>query len=93
MAYSQDIIVEENDVDCRLSSWIIRNNKRLNFNSVNILCRKGLVRINGLKAKASYRLVIGDIISIPILAESKYMPSAGIAPIYPNIKTSKTNIQ
>ena len=70
MANSQDIIVEKNDVDCRLSTWITRNNKRLNFNSVNILCRKGLVRINGLKAKASYRLVIGDVISIPILSEN-----------------------
>ena len=65
MADSQDIIVEEDDVDCRLSTWIIRNNKRLNFNSVNTLCRKGLIKINGLKAKASYRLVIGDVISLP----------------------------
>ena len=65
MADSQDIIVEKDDVDCRLSTWIIRNNKRLNFNSVNTLCRKGLVRVNGLKTKASYRLVIGDVISLP----------------------------
>ena len=70
MANSQDIIVEKNDVDCRLSTWITRNNRRLNFNSVNILCRKGLVRINGLKAKASYRLVMGDVISIPIHSEN-----------------------
>ena len=70
MANSQEIIVEKKDVDCRLSTWIIRNNKRLNFNSVNILCRKGLVRINGLKVKASYRLVMGDVINIPIISES-----------------------
>ncbi len=66
MADSRDIIVEKDDVDCRLSTWITRNNKRLNFNSVNTLCRKGLVRVNGLKTKASYRLVIGDVISLPI---------------------------
>ena len=65
MADSQDIIVEEDDVDSRLSTWIIRNNKRLNFNSVNTLCRKGLIKINGLKTKASYRLVLGDVISLP----------------------------
>ena len=65
MADSQDIIVEKQDIDCRLSTWIIRNNKRLNFNSVNTLCRKGLIRINGLKTKASYRLELGDIISLP----------------------------
>ena len=64
MANSRDIIVEEDDVDCRLSTWITRNNKRLNFNSINTLCRKGLVRINGLKTKASYRLVKGDVISL-----------------------------
>ena len=65
MARSQDIVVEKDDVDCRLSTWITRNNKRVNFNSVNTLCRKGLVRVNGLKTKASYRLVIGDVVSIP----------------------------
>ena len=46
MADSRDIIVEKDDVDCRLSTWITRNNKRLNFNSVNTLCRKGLVKVN-----------------------------------------------
>ena len=65
MADSRDIIIEKDDVDRRLSTWITRNNKRLNFNSVNTLCRKGLIRINGLKTKASYRLVIGDVISLP----------------------------
>ena len=68
MAGSLDIIIEKDDVDCRLSTWITRNNKRINFNSVNTLCRKGLIRINGLKTKASYRLVIGDVISLPNLA-------------------------
>ena len=67
MADSLDIIVEKDDVDCRLSTWITRDNKRLNFNSVNTLCRKGLIRINGLKTKASYRLVMGDVISLPSL--------------------------
>ena len=64
----QNIIIQKDDVDCRLSTWIIRNNKRLNFNSVNTICRKGLVRVNGLKTKASYRLVIGDVISLPSLS-------------------------
>ena len=68
MADSRDIVVEKDDVDCRLSTWITRNNKRLNFNSVNTLCRKGLIRINGVKTKASYRLVIGDVISLPKIA-------------------------
>ena len=67
MADSRDIIIEKDDVDCRLSTWIIRNNKRLSFNLVNTLCRKGLIRTNGLKTKASYRLAIGDVISLPDL--------------------------
>ncbi len=65
MAEGQDIIVEIDDVDCRLSTWIIRNNKLLSFNSVNTLCRKGLIKVNGLKTKASYRLVAGDTVSMP----------------------------
>ena len=66
MAKGQDIIVEKDDDECRLSTWIIRNNKLLSFNSVNTLCRKGLIRINGLKTKASYRLVAGDTVSLPL---------------------------
>ena len=69
-AKGQNIIIQKDDVDCRLSTWIIRSNKRLNFNSVNTICRKGLVRVNGLKTKASYRLVIGDVISMPSLASN-----------------------
>ena len=65
MANSRDIIVEEEDANCRLSTWVKRNDKRLNFNSVNTLCRKGLIRVNGIKTKASQRLVTGDVITIP----------------------------
>ena len=65
MANSRDIIVEQEDANCRLSTWVKRNDRRLNFNSVNTLCRKGLIRVNGIKAKASHRVVIGDIITIP----------------------------
>ena len=65
MAKGQDIIVEKDDVDCRLSTWVIRNNKLMSFSSVNTLCRKGLIRVNGLKTKASYRLVAGDTVSMP----------------------------
>ena len=70
MADSRDIIVEEDEVDCRLSTWIKRNDRRLSFNSVNTLCRKGLIKVNGVKTKASYRLVIGDVITIPSLSLS-----------------------
>ena len=69
-AKGQNIIIKKDEVDCRLSTWIIRNYKRLNFNSVNIICRKGLVRVNGLKTKASYRLVIGDVITMPNLSSN-----------------------
>ena len=67
-AKGQNIIIEKDDADCRLSTLISRTNKRLNFNSVNTICRKGLVRVNGLKKKASYRLVIGDVVSMPKLS-------------------------
>ena len=32
--YLKIALIEKDDVDCRLSTWITRNNKRLNFNSV-----------------------------------------------------------
>lgn len=65
MADSRDIIVGEDDANCRLSSWIKRNYRRLNFHSVNTLCRKGLIRVNGIKTKASHRIVQGDVITMP----------------------------
>ena len=65
MADSRDIIIEEDEANSRLSTWIKRNDRRLSFNSVNTLCRKGLIKVNGIKAKASYRLVMGDVITIP----------------------------
>ena len=67
MADSREIVVEEDGIDCRLSTWIKRNDRRLTFNSVNTLCRKGLIKVNGIKTQASYRLVIGDVITIPSL--------------------------
>ena len=65
MADSRDIIIEEDEANSRLSTWIKRNDRRLSFNSVNTLCRKGLIKVNGIKTKASYRLVMGDVITIP----------------------------
>ena len=65
MAKGQDIIIEKDDANCRLSTWISRNNKQLNFNTINTLCRKGLIKVNGLKTNASYRLLAGDTISLP----------------------------
>ncbi len=65
MANSRDIIVEEDGIDCRLSTWIKRNDRRLTFNAVNTLCRKGLIKVNGVRTHASYRLVVGDVITIP----------------------------
>ena len=66
MADSRDIIVGEDDANCRLSTWIKRNDRRLNFNSVNTLCRKGLIRVNGIKTKASHRIAEGDVITMPV---------------------------
>ena len=65
MADSRNIIVEEDGSGCRLSTWIKRIHRRHTFNSVNTLCRKGLIKVNGIKTKASYRLVMGDVITIP----------------------------
>ena len=68
MADSRDIIVEEDGIDCRLSTWVKRNDRRLTFKAVNTLCRKGLIKVNGTKAQASYRLLMGDVITIPSLS-------------------------
>ncbi len=80
MADSRDIIVEEDGVDCRLSTWIKRNDRRLTFKSVNTLCRKGLIKVNGIKTQASYRLVIGDVITIPSLGLTSDEPTTKIDP-------------
>ncbi len=80
MADSRDIIVEEDGIDCRLSTWIKRNDRRLTFKSVNTLCRKGLIKVNGIKTQASYRLKKGDVVTIPSLSVNGDEPTSKIDP-------------
>ena len=80
MADSREIIVEEDGLDCRLSTWVKRNDRRLTFKLVNTLCRKGLIKVNGIKAQASYRLLMGDVITIPSLSVTGDEPTPIIDP-------------
>ena len=65
MNHQYTVNVEEKDDGSRLDSWLSKRYNELNFNTVNIMCRKGIFRINGARIKSSYRLKFGDFIKIP----------------------------
>jgi len=71
MKHHYTVTVEEKDDGSRLDSWLSKRYNELNFNTVNIMCRKGIFRVNGTRIKSSYRLKSGDFIKIPSLLLKK----------------------
>ena len=59
------IRVGKEDEGSRFDSLLSKRYKELNFNAINIMCRKGSFRVNGSRVKSSYRVKLGDVIKIP----------------------------
>ena len=59
------------DADQRLDRWLKRLFPSLNQIKIEKLCRKGEIRINGGRVKASRRLVSGESVRIPPLSYVK----------------------
>ena len=59
------IRVVKEDEGSRFDRFLSRRYNELNFNAINIMCRKGIFRVNGSRVKSSYRLNLDDIIKIP----------------------------
>jgi len=60
-----NLVVREDDNDMRLDRFLAQNRKDIPFSHMQSLIRKGHVRIDGKRAKASTRLVVGQTIVLP----------------------------
>ncbi len=64
------ITIIDDETDMRLDRWFRKYYAQLSYGQLEALLRKGLIRVDGKRAKASYRLIAGEKIRIPPEAQS-----------------------
>ncbi|MBN9889652.1 RluA family pseudouridine synthase [Salipiger abyssi] len=80
MSGVQTITVGPGDGDQRLDRWLKRLFPHLQQGRIEKMCRKGELRIDGARAKASTRLATGQQVRIPPLPEPGEKPAAAPKP-------------
>ena len=65
MSRVQNIVVGPGESDQRLDRWLKRLFPHLGQGRIEKMCRKGEIRVDGGRAKASTRLVTGQDVRIP----------------------------
>ncbi|MCB1310689.1 MAG: RluA family pseudouridine synthase [Sedimentitalea sp.] len=75
MSRVQTITVEEGDGDQRLDRWLRRIFPHVSQGRIEKMCRKGELRVDGGRAKASTRLAPGQQVRIPPLPETDTRPA------------------
>ncbi|APZ51850.1 RluA family pseudouridine synthase [Salipiger abyssi] len=80
MSGVQTITVGPGDGDQRLDRWLKRLFPHLQQGRIEKMCRKGELRIDGARAKASTRLATGQQVRIPPLPEPDEKPAAAPKP-------------
>jgi 23S rRNA pseudouridine955/2504/2580 synthase len=70
MSGVQHLTVAEDEGDQRLDRWLKRRFPQLNQATVEKLCRKGELRVDGGRVKAATRLEAGQSVRIPPLPEA-----------------------
>lgn len=74
MSRVQTITIEEADADQRLDRWFKRVFPHVGQGRVEKMCRKGEIRVDGGRVKASTRLETGNEVRIPPLPAPGEMP-------------------
>lgn len=77
MSNVKTLTVSEDEGEQRLDKWFKRRFPQLTQGHVEKMCRTGQVRVDGARAKASDRIIPGQVVRIPPLPE-------GAAPVRPN---------
>jgi len=72
MSGVQMVTVEEGDEDQRLDRWLRRMFPHVSQGRIEKMCRKGELRVNGGRVKASTRLEIGQQVRIPPLPDKDH---------------------
>src|SRR6056297_2328824 len=69
MSGVQTLTVTEGDADQRLDRWLRRHFPHVSQGRIEKLCRKGELRVDGGRVKASTRLEVGQQVRIPPLPD------------------------
>ncbi|MCE3233460.1 MAG: rluC [Rickettsiaceae bacterium] len=76
MTKVQTVIVNSEDNDIRLDRWFKRNYPSVSHVSIEKALRKGQIRVDGKRVKASHRLKTGEIVRVPPMVEYVREPKA-----------------
>lgn len=74
MSGVQIVTVEEGDTDQRLDRWFRRIFPHVAQGRIEKMCRKGEIRIDGGRVKASTRVITGQQVRIPPLPDAQHRP-------------------
>lgn len=80
MSRVQTVTVGPGDGDQRLDRWFKRHFPHVAQGRIEKMCRKGEVRVDGARAKASTRVEVGQQVRIPPLPEPGEVESAPVKP-------------
>jgi 23S rRNA pseudouridine955/2504/2580 synthase len=75
MSGVQMITVGDDDGDQRLDRWLRRMFPHLSQGRVEKMCRKGELRVEGGRVKASTRLEVGQVVRVPPLPDTDHKPT------------------
>ncbi|MEM1007174.1 MAG: RluA family pseudouridine synthase [Pseudomonadota bacterium] len=81
MSGVQMISVAEGDGDQRLDRWLRRMFPHVSQGRIEKMCRKGEVRVDGGRVKASTRLQAGQIVRVPPLPDADHKPAEVSQPL------------
>ncbi|MFK7754461.1 MAG: RluA family pseudouridine synthase [Sedimentitalea sp.] len=74
MSGVQSITVEDGDGDQRIDRWLRRLFPQVSQGRIEKMCRKGELRVDGGRVKASTRLNVGQLVRIPPLPDGAAPP-------------------
>ena len=83
MSGAQEAEVADADADQRLDRWLRRRFHRLPQSWIERMCRKGELRVDGVRAKASTRLAAGQTVRIPPISDAEASGGGGRSPATP----------
>ena len=76
MSGVQMITIADGDGDQRLDRWLRRMFPHVSQGRIEKMCRKGELRVDGGRVKASTRLEVGQVVRVPPLPDAAHKPAA-----------------
>ncbi|ANT60002.1 MULTISPECIES: RluA family pseudouridine synthase [unclassified Salipiger] len=90
MSRVQTVTVGPGDGDQRLDRWMKRHFPHVPQGRIEKMCRKGEIRVDGGRVKASTRLAVGNQVRVPPLPEPEEM--AKTAPAKPKVSEADSKL-